>query len=63
MLNELSSLIELSLTHNSLTNTDFLKYSRNGNIKSLHLDYNLISDLFVPPRVKVLTASFNKLEA
>ena len=43
-------------------NTDFLKYNRNGNIKYLHVDYNLINDLYVPPKVKILTASFNKLE-
>ena len=60
-LNELSSLIEISVTHNKLTNTDFLRYSRNGNIKTMHVDYNEITDLYVPPKVKILTASFNKL--
>ena len=51
------------MVHNNLTSTDFLNYSRNHNIRVVHVDHNQIADLYLPPKVKVFTASFNMLTA
>ncbi len=55
--------MEFSATHNSIKDMEFLNFSKNHNIKVVHVDHNQISSVYTPPKIKVFTASFNLIEA
>ena len=40
---------------------EFLKYDQNNNITKIFIDHNMISQVYIPSKVKILTASFNKI--
>ena len=40
---------------------DFLDFEGNHNILKIFIDHNNISEVYLPPKTKILTAAFNKI--